>query len=359
MVSFRQIPGLLVTLCLLALLRPAKAQDSGDKAYPRLHLGGQVEVQADDGSLGSAGVNSRHPVWSGLGSRPATTRLAPRRIRLIPKLQLSERLSLVNQTDFAPDELRHGKIYAALWDLYLQYHTEKDLVKLGQFKLPAGPEAEKGFRDLTVVERSDVTNQFFLRDVGIGAFGKHDHFIYGVAVIQGQGQNQADHNNSKGLNLHLGYALSPGLQVGFSGQLASYRPLHQSHDLKVRHAGVDLSYSDGPWTFEGEYIFSDGYNLFSKKDSVSQGYYLYGVYHLRKPVDLVIGYDRFDPDKGSKDPLKANNATNARDRFTVGVNYYFNRNPSRRLMFNYEFRNELEGPGLKTKGFRISYQYGW
>ena len=119
------------------------------------------------------------------------------------------------------------------------------------------------------------------------------------------------------------------------------------------------SYENGPWTVESEFIVSDGYNLFSDAATPARGYYIYGVRRVHDNLDAVVGYDRMDPDTDLKNPVRSDTRVNDRDRYTLGLNYYFSRKPIHRVMLNYEFRNELEGPSVSGSGVRLRYQYVW
>jgi hypothetical protein len=51
---------------------------------------------------------------------------------------------------------------------------------------------------------------------------------------------------------------------------------------------------------------------------------------------------------------------NSRRRTTLGVNWYVGRrSDGNRLMLNYEFRGEGEGPSFANDGLRLRYQRCW
>lgn len=342
----------------LLLLNGADAQEQ--PSYPRFKLGGQVQTQLDQGSLGATRPTSTAPVRNGLGRFPVDSKLYLRRLRIYPQLEITPNLRIFNETDIDTDDFDDEGLQLEVLDLFARYDFDAGHhLRVGQFKLPFGQEFLGSSRELTTVERSDVSRQLFQRDIGLGFFGEDDRFDYGVGVFQGQGENSTEKNGALDVSARLVYRLTPGLSLGASGHLGSIRPDGERDDIKVRRGGLELHYNDGPWAFDGEYLFSDGYNLFSEKATASQGFYLYNTFRLQEPLDLVLGYDRFDPDIGAIGSASTANARNDRDRFTIGLNYYWSRKPVHRVMLNYEFRNELEGVGVSTRGWRVRYQYTW
>lgn len=329
-------------------------------SYPNFEMHGQVQFQLDQGTLGSGRSSGGNPIRNGIGRFEVDSRVTPRRLRIKPTIEFSDKFSLVNETDLEPDAFESESLNFTILDLYAKYEfVEGHHLRAGQFKVPFGYEFLRSSRHLTTIERSDVSRQLFQRDIGIGAFGEDGKFEYGVGIYQGQGLNERERNGTNDVAARLVYQVTPGLRVGASGQLGSYRPDRLSDNFRVRRGGVEVHYQDGPWKLDAEYLLSDGYNLFSDAVTDSRGFYIYSVHRLRPPLDLVLGYDRFDPDLDAQGFGVDENKTNDRDRFTFGLNYYLNRSPYHRIMLNYEIRNELEGPGATTRGFRLRYQYTW
>jgi hypothetical protein len=75
--------------------------------------------------------------------------------------------------------------------------------------------------------------------------------------------------------------------------------------------------------------------------------------------DLVLNFDRFDPDHQTRRLDRVVNEANTRNRLVLGWNYYFKRNPENRIMVNYEWVNEEEGPRINNNGLRVRYQFAW
>lgn len=332
-----------------------------DKSYPDLVIHGQVQLQLDSDSLGSGTRRNVRPVTNGIGAFPAADRLHPRRIRMIPTLQMSPDLSFVNETDFKSDDVfEPDSLKLTMLDFYFKYQfAENHHLRIGQAKVPFGWELFRSSRTITTIERSDVSRSFFQRDIGVGVFGKGEKYVYGAGVYQGEGLNEGERNGGKDVAGRFVYEVAPGLRLGLSGYLGSTQLHRDDPELPERRLGGELHYRAGPFLLEGEYILGDGYNLFSRQDSKSRGFYLHNIITVQEPLDLVLSYDRFDPDVQLKDSRASNNRFNDRDRMLVGLNYYLSREPVHRFMLNYEIRRELEGPSTTTNGIRMRYQYSW
>lgn len=329
-------------------------------SYPRLDLGGHIQIQLDGGGLGAAREEGGPPVRNGIGSFSTNSRISPRRLRLYANAYFAENVSIVTETDFEPDGFEQADIEITPLDLYLKWdYTEGHHFRIGQAKIPFGYEFLRSSRTLTTVERSDTSRLYYQRDIGIGAYGEQGDFEYGLGVYQGQGENNAERNGSNDFVGRLAYQVTPQFRLGASGHLGTIRPDGSPDDMAVRRAGLEALYQNGPWTLEGELIVSDGFNLFSQAETPALGYYIYGVHRLQDNLDAVVGYDRLDPDTDGKNSLRSDTRMNDRDRYTMGLNYYFSRDPIHRIMVNYEFRNELEGPSASGSGIRLRYQFVW
>jgi len=149
------------------------------------------------------------------------------------------------------------------------------------------------------------------------------------------------------------------LHLGLSGHLGTFRITGTQYDIPVRRVGGELQWEEGPFKFESEAIYSDGFNTASDANTPAFGYYFNTVYRIADPLDFVLGYDWFDPDLNSVDSSFPENSVNSRDRKVIGLNYYVSREPAHRIMLNYEIRQSLEGAPFETRGIRFRYQYAW
>jgi Phosphate-selective porin O and P len=346
---------------LLLCLGPIQAEEKkGVVSYPKFDLGGQIQLQLDSGGLGSGSREGGPPVRNGIGIFPTQSRISPRRLRLYANIYFSDAVVLVNETDFEPDGFEQEDLEITPLDLYLKWEfTQGNHLRIGQAKVPFGYEFFRSSRTLTTVERSDISRLLYQRDIGIGAFGKEGNFEYGIGIYRGQGLNEWELDGTNDVVGRLVYQVTPQFRLGASGQIGSFRPPGTPTTLPISRVGLEAIYSNGPWTLEGEFIGSDGYNLFSKAATPARGYYLYAVRRVSDDLDIVGGYDRMDPDTDLKNPFASDNQVNDRDRYILGLNYNFSRKQVHRLMLNYEIRNELEGPSASRRGIRLRYQYVW
>ena len=327
------------------------------KRYPRLTHQGQIQFQLDDGSLGSPRASSPFPSSNGIGPFPADTRLFVRRFRPAFNLAISPQLDL--QTEFNIDPTNHR---IQLLDARFNYDLGKrTFLSAGRFKVPFGWEGLRSSRSTNTIERSDMTSALYPeRDVGVSVTHNEPHLgLFSLGTFLGQPRSNGGSNGHFDVVGRGLFHISDQLSLGVSGQAGTYRPSGRDHDLPVRRAGLEVQYREGPLRLEGEAIYSDGYNSMSSVSTRAFGYYGAAIYQLAEPLDLVLQYDRFDPDLDSVDPRQPLNATNARDRKVIGLNYYIDRDLMHRIMFNYEFKQDLEGPTLRTSGFRLRYQLAW
>jgi phosphate-selective porin O/P len=371
------------TLLLLCLLIPTQAQEQEQeqeqkqpsdseseqqqaKSYPDVEHRGQLQLQVNGGSLGSVRENSFVPANNGLAPFPASTRVFERRFRPAWDVWFSPRFSL--QTEFEIDNLRDefdgdfGNFKVAPLDLLLRYDfDERTNVQLGRFKVPFGWEGLRSSRTINTVERSDATVYMYPeRDVGISFSHDREGVVnFSVGTFLGQPRSNGDANGSLEVIGRAVFPISDSLQIGASGHLGSFRPTGGQTDIPVRRLGTELHYEDGPFRFESEAIWSDGYNTASRSDTKAFGYYFTSIYRVADPLEFVLSYDWFDPDTGSVDSALAANSTNSRDRKLIGFNYYLKREPIHRIMLNYEMKQSLEGAPLDNWGFRLRYQIGW
>lgn len=346
-------------LLLLALLGAAPALAQSPEEPPWATLQGQIQIQADHGSLGSSSPDSTNPIRSGLGIYPARDRLFIRRFRLIPTFHLAPGLDLVNETDIDADEPEFNGYRISVQFLYLRAKIGDGHLNAGQLKVPFGWEQWRSSRTTNTIERSDVGNSYYQGDIGLSYVLQDGDRFLGVGVMQGQGPGIRDLNGGKDIAFRFVHPVAEGLKLGISGYEGSFRPNRTPDDLPVRRLGAELHYRNGPLILESEYLVGDGYNNFSRRDTPSRGYYVTAVHRLDEDLDAVLSYDRFDPDLGRVNPRSPDNRTNDRDRFVVGLNYYLTREPVHRMMLNYELRRELQGPALTTSGLRLRYQFAW
>lgn len=334
----------------------AAEPESSQRAFPYLSTRGQVQLQYDSGDRGTASGDDPAIVLNGISTSQGADRLNIRRARVVTTLHLSEAVQLVNESNY--DTRTNG---LAVLDLYMRAQLAEGAdLRAGMFKIPFGWEGLRSSRSTNTIEMSDVTRGLSsFRDSGLAFTYQKDGWEFSQAVVQGQAGVWTDLNPDKDWVGRVSYALTPTLRLGASAHLGSYQTAVGTDPLPVRRYGLEFQFAQDAWKLEGEYLWSRGFNYFSQTDSAAQGGYLALVRQLDARNDLVLHFDRFDPDLNQVDRLAPNNRVNARHRFVLGWNYYFERQPEHRLMVNYEWAGEDEGPRPRNNGLRARYQYAW
>lgn len=342
-----------------SLTSPERSEESetGPQSYPQWTVQGQIQFQVDDGSLGAPRAGGRFPASSGILLAPADSRLFVRRFRPAVDVTLSPSLDL--QTEFNIDP-HSGRIQ--ILDVQFNHDLSEDtFVSLGRYKVPFGWEGLRSSRTTNTIERSDMTVALYPeRDVGLSVTHRDPQLgLFSLGTFLGQPRSNGASNGGLDLIGRGLFRVNDDLRVGVSGHSGTFRPSSGQTDLPVRRLGTELQYQSGPVKIEGEAMLSDGYNTFSRTDTQALGFYLATMYALTDSLELVLHYDRFDPDLDASNPTRGRNEVNARDRKVIGLNYEIDGRVVHRFMLNYEWKSELEGGHARTDGFRARYQIAW
>jgi hypothetical protein len=182
---------------------------------------------------------------------------------------------------------------------------------------------------------------------------------FALGTFLGQARSNGASNGQADLIGRFRFRLDDSLHIGVSGHTGTFRLSGTEDDLPVRRLGTELQYASGPIKVEAEAMWSDGYNTMARISSRASGYYIAGLYDVADSLQLVLHYDRFDPDLAASSAFRARNEVNARDRKVIGLNYEINDEVSHRFMPNYEWTSELEGGHARTSGWRARYQISW
>jgi phosphate-selective porin len=337
---------------------PATATTSDkEPGYPRFSARGQIQFQVDDGSLGAPSANNPFPSSNGIGPFPADSRLFVRRFR--PAFEMAMSPSFDLQTEFNIDpQTERIQILDVRFNYDLAEHT---YLSAGRYKVPFGWEGLRSSRATNTIERSDMTVALYPeRDVGLSVTHQSQRLgLFSFGTFLGQPRSNGGVNNSYDLIGRALFRINDDLKIGVSGHSGTFRPSNGEIDIPVRRLGTEVQYNSGNLKLEGEAMWSDGYNTMSRTDTRAFGYYAAAIYRVADPLDLVLQYDRFDPDLDAVNNRTPSNSVNARDRKVIGLNYYLDRDLMHRFMLNYEFKQDLEGPKLQTDGFRVRYQFAW
>ncbi len=330
--------------------------------HPGFKIGAEFQMDVGDGSLGSSSKVKALPAVNGIAPFPAETSLYLRRLRLSGIYQMSPRSRLVARGQY------EGRNQSTdLLDLFLETRPCQGLeLTLGQFKPRWGWEFLRHQWTGNTIEWSDATTAYArCRDIGLNAGLDLKPVRLDVGVFGGQGVKLNDLSWSHlrpGRNVITRIEMQPtqGLILGFSGQAGTYAR-GSGPDLPVQAWNLEMRCYRRPLALEAEMMWGRGYNSFSRGDTISRGGYASLLCEVARDLDLVVGHDWFDPDIRvvSQNPAEVDRR-NARRRTTLGVNWYVGRrSDGNRMMLNYEFRGEGEGPSFANDGLRLRYQRRW
>jgi hypothetical protein len=322
---------------------------------PGLYPLGLVQLDAAAGSLGSSTPDSRLPLTNGTGAFPAHDALYLRRLRLGLTARLTPAERFVTLVDYGS---RSGAV--RLLDMYFESHSlwPGSELCVGQFKTRWGWEGLRGDAGLNTIERSDATVALYPgRDIGLNLEERSARLDWDAGFYLGYGATRAKRNRGRSFLGRLLLKPRDDLFLGFSTQLGTFRPDGLATDLPVRRYDVELRWYRRPLALEAEYLWSDGFNPTSRRNSRAAGGAAALVWEAAGNLDAVLSYDWYDPDLSRSSPLRAEPRDNARNRLVLGVNYYLDRAEYHRIMLNYEFHSQTEGPALHDDGWRMRYQY--
>ena len=309
--------------------------------------------------------------------------LSLRRFKLIADWKLSNTLQFCSQFIYKTNNYSGTDDRVYLQHAFIKLLFFKSLnFKIGQFKPPFGWERFQSDFIIPVVERSQAINrlipngslgQSFVRDYGMQCFGKLSSlFQYEFAVMAGSGAhtNLSDKNapllvGRLGFNKKFKEPLFKK-SVQLSLQLAHSRRWDSDNNFVKQILGCDKNIfqhfrgRDNRFDYaiavdthrsrlaaeyvSAEYLPDDN----GQAKIQAGGWFLEHSCFLMDNWQYVIKYEHFDPDRDKN---------NRHDLawFTVGLDYYFNKNHSR-LMLNYIHKNEARDE-LKNDMVVMQLQY--
>jgi len=327
-----------------------------EPSYPFLSTRGQIQLQFDSGTRAPVfGDDPQVATNPGITRFPVADQLDIRRGRVVTTLHLSPEVEISNETNYDTNSNQ-----LSVLDMYLRAQLQPALgLRAGMFKIPYGWEGLRSSRTTNTIEMSDMTRAFSgIRDSGLAFNGHQAGVEWTVGVFQGQGNVWTDLNAGKDIIARVTGRPISTLRLGASTHYGTFVASRQ-REIPVRRWNLEMQYHEGPWKVEAEFGGSLGYNFVSRRDTAAAGFYATAVYRIDDANDVLISFDRLDPDLDVTDLRFADNTVNARNRLVLGYNFYFDREPEHRIMLNYEFGNEEEGPPVYNSGVRVRYQYAW
>jgi hypothetical protein len=367
------------------------------RGYSQFRLGrtiDQAPASADPSLLGDRSINGNAENFS------------IRRARLILSGDVSERLLLYFQSDFAnsPADNTGNTFFAQIRDLYGDVYLDKEKInrlRVGQSKIPWGFEEMQSSGNRVPLDRSDAIdsgdspNQ---RDLGVfyywtpvdkqkllkelvdgGLKGTGNYGIFALGVYNGQGGSQAEQN----LNLHTlarvtwpfqlpsGQVVEVSLQ-GYTGQIviagSQIYPLGGSTPLTPfgtgGHSGLleqrlaaTFVWYPQPFGFQSEWNVGQGPGLNNAQTAVQvrplQGGYVMCMYKVDTAQrGIWIPYTRWQHYRGGYRSLP-NAPYGTHDQLDVGVEWQIRKEME--LVVEYSFVN---GMSLNAINQQNTVSYG-
>ena len=290
--------------------------------------------------------------------------------RIMYDYNRAEENGVVDEDDF---DLRRGRLFASgkiskNWafksqfnvdgggfeDLYLRYTGwgKGATVTIGNQKMPFGLEELTSSKDISVLERSAITERYAVgRAEGIQLSGKGGNQTYGVGVF-------TDDTSDSEVGFAARYTIAPvktDTNVFHLG--IAYRDINEDSAIGLEAAAVT-----GPFHIQAEYV--DGEE--EGNDDLS-GYYIQagyiftgetrpykdGKFKRVKPATKAGAWEgvlRYEDGDGNHSDIELGR-TDA-DAFTIGVNYY----PNSNLRFGINYTDGEDVDGNEGEEFRVRFQ---
>lgn len=234
-------------------------------------------------------------------------------------------------------------------------------ITFGQFRVPFSLENTSNTSKLETIDLSQVVEAMAARgkdvignhngnDIGIQFSGnliklKNQPLLdYSIGIFNGSGINISDKNEAKSLAGRLVFHPIKGLDIGGSFYNGWDNFGTPAKDAERSRIGFELKYEINRLSVRGEYI--------KGKDADIDRFGWYGqvgYYIIPQKLQLLVKYDRFEPNTSNISDITRN---------YIGVlNYNFN-NWSR-IQVGYTFREEQDGANYSNNIGVIQYQIGF
>jgi hypothetical protein len=236
-----------------------------------------------------------------------------------------------------------GNLRATLMQAWFSYKiTDYAQLRMGQFKYPFGSEAygplvkwkfiNPSFVTLKIVKTLGMEGRIF-RDIGIQLSGdtkinKSFAFVYKAMIMNGNGANVLENNNSKDIVLHAGIKvpynviISGAFYKGTSG-------IASETTNEVDENGITLTAQVNNKKYSAKFEYISLTKKLPTKDLTSAGYFAYATYKVTPHIEFGARYDNFDANTDVEEDLL--------NRTTIMAAYNFG--GLNRIMLNYELRN--------------------
>lgn len=264
-----------------------------------------------------------------------------RRARLFFSGQISERVYLYFQPDFASSASSTANHFAQLRDAYMDLGLSQDntyRLRIGQSKVPFGFENMQSSQNRLPLDRNDALNSAVSneRDLGVnfywapksvrklysslvsdGLKGSGDYGVFGFGVYNGQTANKPEANNNLHTVVRLTYPFSFGNQIieagiqGYTGQyvlgsdqISTGVKLRKDRSYQDARAAASFILYPKPFGIQAEYNIGNGPEFNKLTDSIEnkalKGGYITTSYKTNVNKQIFIPFTRFQYYKGGK-----------------------------------------------------------
>ena len=264
-----------------------------------------------------------------------------RRARLIFSGQVSERVYLYFQPDFASSPSSTANNFAQIRDAYMDLGLNADntyRLRIGQSKVPFGFENMQSSQNRLPLDRNDALNSAVSneRDLGInfywaptrirklytslvseGLKGSGDYGVFGIGVYNGQTANKPEANNNLHTVIRVSYPFSIDNQIieagiqGYTGkyvmgadQLSTGVKLKKDKSYDDARAAASFVLYPKPFGIQAEYNIGKGPEFNKLTDSIEskslKGGYITASYKTSVNKQVLIPFTRFQYYKGGK-----------------------------------------------------------
>lgn len=263
-----------------------------------------------------------------------------RRVRLVFFGQISDRLYIYIQPDFASSVDKSSNNFAQLKDAYFDLGLTKSnefRLRFGQSKIPFGFENLQSSQNRLPLDRADALNSSISneRDLGVIFYwtpkkidklfsslgnsrlkGSGDYGVFSFGAFNGQTANKSDQNNSlhivsrlsypfqfknkqiiePGIQFYTGKYVLPSVSAGVTGK--------SDFEYRDERAAVSFVLYPQPFGFQAEYNVGTGPQYNPKTNAIEQqklkGGYALASYSVKIKDQLLLPFVRYQYYKGGK-----------------------------------------------------------